>query len=821
MTEQEKTSANVAGEYNFAEIESKWQRYWLKNKTFKTTELPGKPKSYILGMFPYPSGDGLHVGHPEGYTATDIVARYRRMKGFNVLHPMGFDAFGLPAEQHAIATKTHPKITTEKNVNRFREQLQSLGFSYDWDREVNTTSEDYYKWTQWIFLKLFEKGLAYQSYEPVNWCPALGTVLANEEVIDGKSERGNHPVEKRQMRQWVLKITAYAERLLQDLELLDWSDSIKEMQRNWIGKSCGAIINFKIKEHPDQTFEVFTTRSDTLFGATFCVLAPEHPLVQKITKKDLKAAVDSYVEEAKNRSDMDRTALNKEKTGLFIGSHAVNPANGAELPIFIADYVMMSYGKGAIMAVPGHDSRDHEFARKHNIPIIRVLTGGEEEDITKAPHEGEGTHVNSGFLDGLSKEDAIHRMNEWLVKNKLGKEAITYKLRDWLFSRQRYWGEPFPLVRDKDGNVFAVPESELPVRLPNLEDYKPSPDGDPPLSRAKDWLQYKSSKDGKMYQRETNTMPQWAGSCWYYLRYIDPHNKNAFIDKEKERYWMPVDLYIGGAEHAVLHLLYARFWHKVLYDCGLVSTKEPFQKLVNQGMILGENNEKMSKSRGNVINPDKVVAEWGADSLRLYEMFMGPLEATKPWQTNGIVGCHRFLKRIWRIVVGDDGSISNMVHDRDDSEELKKMLHKTIKKVTEDVDNLRFNTGIAQMMEFINSIYRDNSVSRSAMKTFSLILAPYAPHISEEIWSRLGGKKTLAYEPWPTFDPALVAEDLVTMSIQVNGKLRGTIDVPKADAKDAVLTKAKTLESVARHLEGKTIVKEIFVPGKIVNFVVK
>ncbi len=817
MNEEKK----APGDYDFAKIESKWQHYWLEKKTFKTEDFLKKPKCYILDMFPYPSGDGLHVGHPEGYTATDIFARFKRMRGFNVLHPMGWDAFGLPAEQHAVKSGTHPKMTTEKNIARFREQIRSIGLSYDWDREINTTSEDYYKWTQWIFLKLYEKGLAYQSYEPVNWCPALGTVLANEEVIDGRSERGDHPVEKRLMRQWVLKITAYAERLLTDLDLVDWPESIKEMQRNWIGKSSGADIVFKIKDQPELSFEVFTTRSDTLFGATFCVLAPEHPLVSKITTAKHKDAVDAYIAEARKRSDMDRTALNKEKTGIFIGAYAINPANNQALPIYIADYVLMSYGKGAIMAVPGHDSRDHEFARKHNIPIVRVLEGGEEEDITKAPHEGDGTHVNSAFLDGLNKEEAVQTMNEWLERHKIGKGAVTYKLRDWLFSRQRYWGEPFPLVHDEEGNVIPLGEEELPVTLPDLKDYKPSESGEPPLSRAKQWVNYKNPKDGKILRRETNTMPQWAGSCWYYLRYIDPHNSKHFVDSEKERYWMPVDLYIGGAEHAVLHLLYARFWHKVLYDAGLVSVKEPFTKLINQGMILGENNEKMSKSRGNVVNPDCVISEWGADSFRLYEMFMGPLEATKPWQTNGIVGCHRFLKRVWRIVVGEDNNLSNMIHEREDSEELKKALHKTIKKVTEDTDLLRLNTAIAQMMEFVNLAYKENGISKNAAKILSLLLSPFAPHIGEELWERLGGSETLAYETWPPFDSALVVEGMITLSIQVNGKLRGTVEVPKNTGKEEIVSKSKAMENVARHLEGKTIIKEIFVPDKIINFVVK
>jgi len=817
-------------EYDFSKIESKWQSFWVTNKTFKTPDQSDRPKYYILDMFPYPSGDGLHVGHPEGYTATDILARFKRMNGFNVLHPMGWDAFGLPAEQHAIKTGTHPRQTTYKNISRFREQIQSIGLSYDWDREVDTTDPKYYRWTQWIFLKLFEKGLAYESFEAVNWCPHLGTVLANEEVIDGKSEVGGHPVVKKPMRQWVLRITKYAERLLEDLALVDWPESVKEMQRNWIGKSTGAEIQFTLAGNhagtAAPTFTVFTTRPDTLFGATFCVLAPEHKLVETITTAGQKNAVMKYVEDARNRSEMERTAATGKKTGIFTGAYAINPANQENIPIYIADYVLATYGHGAIMAVPGHDDRDHEFARTFNLPIKRVLTGGAVQDIMEAAHTGDGELIDSGFLDGMSKDAALSAMCEWLEKNRKGKKTVTYKLRDWLFSRQRYWGEPFPLAHDKDGNVVTLPESDLPVLLPDLDDFKPAGDGESPLSRAPGWLQIKDAKTGNSLRRETNTMPQWAGSCWYYLRYIDPHNDHEAWDKQKEKYWMPVDLYVGGVEHATLHLLYARFWHKVLYDCGLVSTKEPFHRLVNQGMILGENGEKMSKSRGNVVNPDTVIAEWGADSLRLYEMFMGPLEATKPWQTAGITGCHRFLRRVWRLFVNESGDLSAQVTAAKDSGDLHRTLHKTIKKVTEDTEGMRFNTAISAMMEFVNAVYKENSsISRESAGIFLKLLAPYAAHLAEELWQKMGLSNSaspfsIAYEPWPHFDPALCVENSITMSVQVNGKMRGTIQVGVDATKDEVLAAARALETVAKQMAGKELKKEIYVPGKIINFVV-
>jgi leucyl-tRNA synthetase len=812
------SEAQSFGEYRFKDIEAKWQKYWLENKTFRTTDDTSKPKYYVLDMFPYPSGEGLHVGHPEGYTATDIIARYKRMRGFNVLHPIGWDAFGLPAEQHAMKTGTHPRLTTAKNIKRFREQIRAIGLSYDWDREVDTTDPAYVKWTQWIFLQLYKRNLAYEIEATVNWCPELGTVLANEEVIDGKSEVGGFPVVKKPMRQWALRITAFAERLLEDLEGLDWPEAIKEQQRNWIGKSVGATVQFKIDGHPDKTVEVFTTRPDTLFGATFLVLAPEHPFVSAITSKDCRDRVQNYVDQTEKKSDRDRIA-STEKTGTDTGARAIHPVTGEKLPIYISDYVLLSYGTGAIMAVPGHDERDHEFAKKFGLDIKRVLTGGPSEDINDAAHVGDGVLINSQFLDGFAKAEAIQKMTSWLEERKLGKATVTYKLRDWLFSRQRYWGEPFPLARNEKGEIIAIPEDELPVVLPELNEYKPAGNGESPLALAKDWLQYRSPS-GEACRRETNTMPQWAGSCWYYLRYIDPRNSQNAWDKQKESYWMPVDLYVGGAEHAVLHLLYSRFWHKVLFDLGLVSTKEPFQKLVNQGMILGENGEKMSKSRGNVVNPDDVIESWGADSMRLYEMFMGPLEASKPWNTQGIAGCLRFLQRVWRLMIADDSGLSKNIHDSEEHPEVLKGLHKTINKVGEDIEHLRLNTAIASMMEFINLTYKVGSINRQTAKAFVLILAPFAPHMSEEIWQRLGHSQTLAYEPWPKFDPKLTEEDTFTISVQVNGKLRAALEISKSATKEQVLELARSHEGVQRHVSDKTIRKEIYVPGRIVNFVV-
>lgn len=813
-------------DYDFKGIEAKWQRYWDENKTFKTFDPQAgekpKPKYYILDMFPYPSGDGLHVGHVEGYTATDVYARFKRMMGFNVLHPMGWDAFGLPAEQYAIRTGQHPRDTTKRNVARFKEQIKALGLSYDWDREIDTTDQRYYKWTQWIFSKLYERGLAYESFAPVNWCPELGTVLANEEVIDGKSEVGGFPVIKKPIRQWVLKITEYAERLLADLdsEELRWPSSLLEMQRNWIGKSIGARVNFQVDASSD-SFTVFTTRPDTLFGATFCVLAPEHPLVKKIITPGQKAAVDAYVQQAASKSDMERTSLAKDKSGVFTGAYAVNPANSGKVPVWIADYVLVSYGEGAIMAVPGHDERDHEFARQYDLPIKRVLTGGDTDDpeLKLKAHTGDGTLINSGFLDGKDKTAAIEAMCAWLEREKKGQKAVTFKLRDWLFSRQRYWGEPFPLAHDKDGKPHLLSVDDLPITLPDLDDFKPTGTAESPLARDTAWLSV--NKDGQTLRRETNTMPQWAGSCWYYLRYLDPHNDKAPWDPAKEKYWMPVDFYVGGAEHAVLHLLYARFWHKVLFDCGLVSTKEPFKRIMHQGIILGENNEKMSKSRGNVVSPDDIIKDWGADSLRLYELFMGPIEAAKPWQTAGIVGVHRFLKRIHRLIVNEDGQRSDRIGASKNSDALEKVLHKTIRKVGEDTEALQFNTAIAAMMELVNAAYKETAITTRTVEVLALLLAPYAPHMAEEIWEYLGHKTSLAHQAFPAFDPALTVEDEIIISVQVNGKLRGTLTVAKTAAKEAVIGQAKILDAVQRQIEGKEIAKEIFVPGKIVNFVVK
>jgi len=801
--------------YDPRTIEPKWQAYWEKNKTFKTHDDTSKPKFYALDMFPYPSGSGLHVGHPEGYTATDIVARYKRMRGYNVLHPMGWDAFGLPAEQHALNTGEHPRGFTEQNINNFRRQIKSLGFSYDWDREISTTDPEYYKWTQWIFLQLYKKGLAYVAEVPVNWCPALGTVLANEEVINGVSERGGHPVIRKPMRQWMLKITEYAERLLEDLEELDWPESIKEMQRNWIGKSQGAEVTFGIEGH-DASITVFTTRPDTLFGATYCVLAPEHELVDKITTEAQREAVEAYREAAARKSDLERTDLAKEKTGVFTGAYAVNPVNGAKLPIWIADYVLGGYGTGAIMAVPAHDQRDWEFAKQYDLPIIEVVRGG---DVTKEAFTGDGPHVNSGLLDGLHNEEAKAKMIEWLEREGKGRAKTTYRLRDWLFSRQRYWGEPIPILHLEDGTMKPVPEEDLPLLLPDLDEIKPSGTGESPLANATDWVNTVDPETGLKARRETNTMPQWAGSCWYYLRYIDPHNDKELVSKEKEKYWLPVDLYIGGAEHAVLHLLYARFWHKVLYDIGVVSTKEPFQKLVNQGMILGTNNEKMSKSRGNVINPDDIVNEYGADTLRMYEMFMGPLEATKPWNTNGVEGTYRFLSRVWRLYVGEDGKLNPKIADGDADDAFKRTWHRTIKKVTEDYENLRFNTAISQLMIFVNDAYKAERLPRKAMNDFLQLLSPIAPHIAEELWERMGHSDTITYEPWPEYDEAWTVDQEIEIVVQVNGKIVDRVKVAADAPEDELERLAKESARVQELTAGKTVRKIIVVKGKLVNIV--
>ncbi|MBC7714833.1 MAG: leucine--tRNA ligase [Rhizobacter sp.] len=804
-------SSSTSVEYDFARIEAKWQKYWDQNKTFKTENKSNKPKYYALDMFPFPSGDGLHVGHPEGYTATDIMSRYKRMLGFNVLHPMGWDSFGLPAENYAMKTGTHPDITTKKNIATFTRQLKALGFSYDWDREIATSNVDYYKWTQWIFVQLYNKGLAYEDEINVNWCPALKTVLANEEVVDGKSEVGGHPVIQKKMSQWMLRITEYAERLLVDIDDVDWPESIKEMQRNWIGKSEGATIKFNVDKHKE-SIEVFTTRPDTLFGATYMVISPEHPLVNHITTVENKEIITAYQKACLAKNDLERTELNKDKSGVSTGSYAVNPANNKLIPIWIADYVLMTYGTGAIMAVPAHDERDHEFAKKYNIEIVQVLEGG---DVQEAAHTGDGKHINSDFLNDTDKKEGITKMIAWLEDKKLGTKKINYKLRDWIFSRQRYWGEPFPLLKYEDGTIRCLDADELPVALPELEKFEPSGSGESPLANATDWLWITDPKTGKKAKRETNTMPNWAGSCWYYLRFCDPKNDKEPWNSEIEKYWMPVDLYIGGAEHAVLHLLYARFWHKVLFDLGFVSTKEPFKKLVNQGLILASDGEKMSKSRGNVVNPDSVVKEFGGDSLRLYEMFMGPLEKVKPWNENGTKGVYNFLNRAYRFFA-DPSKIVNGT----ENEETIKMLHKTIKKVTGDYDNLRFNTAISALMIFTNHCYKTGTVTNETARIFTLLLAPMAPHACEEIWESLGGKKTLTYEAWPKFDEALALDDTITVAVQVNGKLRATLEVEPTITQEEILVMAKADENVAKNLVG-TIVKEIYVPGKIVNFVVK
>ena len=797
-------------------IEKKWQKYWEENKTFKTEENSDKPKFYVLDMFPYPSGSGLHVGHPEGYTATDIIARMKRMQGYNVLHPMGWDAFGLPAEQYALDTGNNPREFTNKNIENFKRQIKSLGFSYDWDREINTTDPKYYKWTQWIFLQLYKKGLAYIDEVPVNWCPALGTVLANEEVIDGKSERGGHPVIRKPMKQWVLKITEYADRLLEDLEELDWPESIKEMQRNWIGRSEGAEVIFDIDGH-DETITVFTTRPDTLFGATYMVLAPEHKLVDKITTDEQREAVEAYKKEIESKSDLERTELSKEKTGVFTGAYAINPVNGNKIPIWIADYVLVSYGTGAIMAVPAHDERDYEFAKKFNLPIIEVVKGG---DIEKEAYTGDGEHVNSDFLNGLNKEDAIKKMIEWLEANGRGQRKVTYRLRDWLFSRQRYWGEPIPIIHWEDGTMSPVDEDELPLLLPEMDEIKPSGTGESPLANAKDWLEVTDPKTGKKGRRETNTMPQWAGSCWYYLRYIDPHNDEQLADPEKLKKWLPVDLYVGGAEHAVLHLLYARFWHKVLYDLGIVPTKEPFKKLFNQGMILGENNEKMSKSRGNVVNPDEIVETHGADTLRLYEMFMGPLDASKAWSEKGLDGARRFLDRVWRLFVNEDGKLNPKIQDAKGTSEFEVLYHQTVKKVTEDYENLHFNVAISQLMVFVNEAYKQEVLPKEYMEGFVKLLSPVTPHIGEELWEKLGHNDTIAYEPWPTYDESKLVEDEVEIVIQVNGKIRAKQVISAQATKEEMEKIALEHETIRSHIEGKTVRKVIAVPGKLVNIVV-
>ncbi|PQG29139.1 leucine--tRNA ligase [Enterococcus faecalis] len=800
--------------YNHKEIEKKWQKYWAKNNCFNTLDDPNKEKFYALDMFPYPSGQGLHVGHPEGYTATDILSRMKRAQGYNVLHPMGWDAFGLPAEQYALDTGNDPAEFTKKNIETFRRQINSLGFSYDWNREINTTDPEYYKWTQWIFTKLYEKGLAYEAEVAVNWVPELGTVISNEEVIDGKSERGGYDVVRRPMRQWMLKITAYADRLLEDLELVDWPESIKDMQRNWIGRSEGANVTFKVAG-TEESFTVFTTRPDTLFGATYTVLAPELELVKKITTPEQTAAVEAYIEETSKKSDLNRTDLAKEKTGVFTGAYAINPVNGQEIPIWIGDYVLASYGTGAIMAVPAHDERDYEFAKTFGIDILPVIAGG---DITTEAYTGDGPHINSDFLNGLNKAEAIAKMNEWLEENHVGKKEVSYRLRDWLFSRQRYWGEPIPVIHWEDGTTTTVPESELPLRLPVTSDIRPSGTGESPLANIDEWVNVVDPETGMKGKRETNTMPQWAGSSWYYLRFIDPHNKNEIADFEKLKRWLPVDIYIGGAEHAVLHLLYARFWHKFLYDIGVVPTKEPFKKLYNQGMILGENNEKMSKSRGNVVNPDDVVAKYGADTLRLYEMFMGPLDASIAWNENGLEGSRKFLDRVWRLIVDEEGKMRDRITTINDGR-LTKVYHQTVKKVTEDMANLHFNTAISQLMVFVNEANKVDALPYEYVEGFVQLLAPIAPHIGEELWQILGNEESLTYVPWPTYDEAALVEDEVEVVFQVNGKLRGKQNVARGLSKEELEQIAMNHEAVKEFIEGKTVRKVIAVPDKLVNIV--
>ncbi len=798
----------------FAELETKWQRYWEENKTFRAIDFDPRPKFYALDMFPYPSGAGLHVGHPEGYTATDILCRYKWATGHNVLHPMGFDAFGLPAEQYALQTGTHPAITTQRNIENFRRQLKSLGFAYDWDREVATTDPGYYRWTQWIFLKLYERGLAYQDEQPVNWCPDLGTVLANEEVIDGKSERGGFPVVRRPMRQWVLRITQYADRLLEDLALCEWPHGTLEMQRNWIGRSTGANVRFAVADDSGRSIEVFTTRPDTLFGATYMVLAPEHALVSGLTTAEHREEVERYVQDTASKSDLERTELQKQKTGVFTGAYATNPASAERIPIWIADYVLGHYGTGAIMAVPAHDARDLEFANAFRLPI-RVVVTPSEDGIDPIGFTEDGVSVNSGPFSGLPTPECKRALIAWLEAEGLGTGKVNFRLRDWLFARQRYWGEPFPLWLKPDGSAVPLAESELPLLLPEVADYKPNREGDPPLSNApREWLERVDPATGETWRRETNTMPQWAGSCWYYLRYLDPHNATAAWDAEKERYWMPVDLYVGGSEHAVLHLLYARFWHKVLYDLGVVSTPEPFKKLVHQGLILGEDGQKMSKSIGNVVNPDDVLGEFGADAFRVYEMFMGPLEEVKPWSTAGLRGTKRFLDRLWNLY-------ARGISDAAAPEDLRRRLHKTIKKVGEDIERLRFNVAIAAMMELVNDCYKHEAFPREVAEALVKLVAPFAPHVAEELWSTaLGQAPSVAHAPWPTYDPAWTIDDVVTIGVQVGGKVRAELTAPRTTDAATLEAMARAQPNVERHLEGKTVRKVVVVPGKLVNFVV-
>ena len=804
--------------YDHKTIEKKWQKFWKKNETFKADLNKDQKKYYALDMFPYPSGQGLHVGHPEGYTATDVMSRMKRMQGFNVLHPMGWDAFGLPAEQYALKTGHNPKDFTNKNIDHFRDQIQSLGFSYDWYREVNTTDPKFYKWTQWIFEQLYKKGLAYESEIMVNWAPDFmgGTVVANEEVEDGKTKRGGYPVYRKPMRQWVLKITAYADRLIDDLDLVDWPESVKEMQRNWIGRSEGASVFFPIVGNEDTKIEVFTTRADTLFGASYVVLAPEQELVDQLTTPEHKAEVEKYKEEASRRSDLERTDLNKDKTGVFTGSYVINPVNGEKLPIWISDYVLASYGTGAVMAVPSGDQRDYDFATKFDLPIKPVIEG---TDVSEGAFDGDGKHINSGFLDGLNIADAKQKMIDWLEEHDAGHKKVNYRLRDWIFSRQRYWGEPIPVIHWDDGTTSLVPEDELPLELPKTDNIEPSGTGESPLANVEDWVNV-YDENGRHGLRETNTMPQWAGSSWYWLRYTDPHNDKEFASKEALDYWSPVDLYVGGAEHAVLHLLYARFWHKVLYDLGLVPTKEPFMKLVNQGMILGSNHEKMSKSKGNVVNPDDIVDQYGADTLRLYEMFMGPLEESVPWDEKGLHGANKWVQRVWRLLMDDNNHLRDRVSTFNDGK-LTKVYNQTVKKVTEDYERMHFNTAISQLMVFVNEAYKVDDLPVEYMKGFVKMIAPIMPHMAEELWSQFGESDTVTYQPWPTYDPKALVEDEVEMIVQVNGKVRAKIKMAKDTDRDEAQQLALANEHVKKFTDGKDIKKVIVVPNKIVNIVAK
>ena len=804
--------------YDHKTIEKKWQKFWKKNETFKADLNKDQKKYYALDMFPYPSGQGLHVGHPEGYTATDVMSRMKRMQGFNVLHPMGWDAFGLPAEQYALKTGHNPKDFTNKNIDHFRDQIQSLGFSYDWDREVNTTDPKFYKWTQWIFEQLYKKGLAYESEIMVNWAPDFmgGTVVANEEVEDGKTKRGGYPVYRKPMRQWVLKITAYADRLIDDLDLVDWPESVKEMQRNWIGRSEGASVFFPVVGDEDTKIEVFTTRADTLFGASYVVLAPEQELVDQLTTSEHKAEVEKYKEGASRRSDLERTDLNKDKTGVFTGSYVINPVNGEKLPIWISDYVLASYGTGAVMAVPSGDQRDYDFATKFDLPIKPVIEGA---DVSEGAFDGDGKHINSGFLDGLNIADAKQKMIDWLEEHDAGHKKVNYRLRDWIFSRQRYWGEPIPVIHWDDGTTSLVPEDELPLELPKTDNIEPSGTGESPLANVEDWVNV-YDENGRHGLRETNTMPQWAGSSWYWLRYTDPHNDEKFASKEALDYWSPVDLYVGGAEHAVLHLLYARFWHKVLYDLGLVPTKEPFMKLVNQGMILGSNHEKMSKSKGNVVNPDDIVDQYGADTLRLYEMFMGPLEESVPWDEKGLHGANKWVQRVWRLLMDDNNHLRDRVSTFNDGK-LTKVYNQTVKKVTEDYERMHFNTAISQLMVFVNEAYKVDDLPVEYMKGFVKMIAPIMPHMAEELWSQFGESDTITYQPWPTYDPKALVEDEVEMIVQVNGKVRAKIKMAKDTDRDEAQQLALANEHVKKFTDGKDIKKVIVVPNKIVNIVAK